>query len=611
MNPGDQLAGGRYVLDSRITRSGMGEVWLARQQGGGVSKTVVVKMIHPDLNAHREAQQRFFDEAQIVARINHPHVVQFYEFGEQENMLYQVMEYIEGYAFSQITEQAKSQGATIPLPVICRLLADAAQGLGHIHDMTDEQGQRQELVHRDISPQNLLVSKTGTLKIIDFGIVKAKQKTSRTRTGVIVGKLQYMSPEQLSSEALDHRSDIYSLGLVLYEMLTLESRFRGSNLLEIFYEAFNEPLPQIVNLRPDCPQALIECVHRALAQEKENRFAHAYDMQDLLERYLHQQGSPCNQRDVASFLSNLFAGNEHVREETTRIHAASLLSEFQQSNEDPMDDTLAANIAQLDDLGDLDGMDPLDGTMVSPVRGSRSNQRITSPPHTLNSLSSVQESFEPHTMSSIQPGTVETSLPHTTLAPSHTLKGYGVDSPATQHDNNTQRWVGAGIDTSPAQQQWSNVTSPHQQTAIHGANKHNPAQDVTNPGMSIPSSAVQQGLVSEETVVLSTALMKDLDRKSPSHSSLPTTPPPPASPSGGFAPPTIQQPRHPPPPGAGMPTTTSPRSKPSKAKAAKPSQPQAQAAKPSQGRSTIFIGMGLGFIAFLLGIFLVYFFMGR
>ncbi len=591
----------------------MGEVWLARQQGGGVSKTVVVKMIHPDLNAHREAQQRFFDEAQIVARINHPHVVQFYEFGEQENMLYQVMEYIEGYAFSQITEQAKSQGATIPLPVICRLLADAAQGLGHIHDMTDERGQRQELVHRDISPQNLLVSKTGTLKIIDFGIVKAKQKTSRTRTGVIVGKLQYMSPEQLSSEALDHRSDIYSLGLVLYEMLTLESRFRGSNLLEIFYEAFNEPLPQIVDLRPDCPQALVECVHRALAQEKEKRFAHAYDMQDLLERYLHQQGSPCNQRDVASFLSNLFAGNEHVREETTRIHAASLLSEFQQSNEDPMDDTLAADVAHLDDLGDLDGMDGLEGTMISPARGSRSNQRITSPPHTLNSVHSIQESYDPHTMSSLQPGTVETTLPHTTLAPNHTRKGYGIDSPPTQHGNNTQHWVSGGHDTTPTQQQWSSVTSPHQQTAIHGANKHNPAQDVTNPGMAILNSPVPQGQVSEETVVLSTALMKDLDRKSPSQSNLPTTPPPPATPSGGFAPPTIQQPRHPPPPGVGMSAGAPTKSKASKpkAKAAKQSQPQAQPTKPSQTRNTIFMGIGLGFIAFLLGIFLVYFFMGR
>lgn len=611
MNPGAQLAGGRYVLESRITRSGMGEVWLARQQGGGVSKTVVVKMIHPDLNAHREAQQRFFDEAQIVARINHPHVVQFYEFGEQDNMLYQVMEYIEGYAFTQITEQAKSQGQEIPLPVICRLLADAAQGLGHIHDMADDHGNRLELVHRDISPQNLLVSKTGTLKIIDFGIVKAKQKTSRTRTGVIVGKLQYMSPEQLSSEELDHRSDIYSLGLVLYEMLTLESRFRGSNLLEIFYEAFNEPLPQIVNIRPDCPPALVECVHRALAQEKENRFSHGYDMQDLLERYLHQQGSPCNQRDVSAYLSNLFAGQEHVRAETTRIHAASLLAEFQQTQGDSIDeDTLAANIAELDDLGDLDGMDPLDGTMISPSRSSSSNQRLTSSPHTLSSVSSVQEDYSPHTLASGQPALPASGQPSFS-GPSHTLKGMGVDAPATHQEANTQRWMGSN-QSSP----WTDPTTNRQQTALHTPNGLNAVQDVTNPGQAFPMTQDVGGPVSEETVVLSTALMKDLERSTPSSTNMPAAPHP-TQPSS-FVPPTIHQPKHPPPPQAPPPAAPKPKTKTSQTKAkakakAKKSQPQTPAAAPapSQGKSTIFIGMGLGFVAFLLGIFLVYFFMGR
>jgi serine/threonine protein kinase len=307
----------------------MEEVWLAKKQGAGVSKTVVVKMIHPDLNAQKEAQQRFFDEARIVAQIQHPNVVQFFEFGEQDNVFYQVMEYIEGYASEKIIEQAKRINRPIPIPIICRIIADAAQGLGFIHNLTDENGVCLELVHCDISPQNLLMSKTGTLKIINFGMAKARQKTFRTRTGIIVGKLQYMSPEQLSSKDLDHRSDIYSLGLVLYELLTLRPRFSGNGLLEIFYEAFNEPPPIITDLRLDCPSELMYCVQKALAQNKEERYAHAYELEDDLERYIHANGIPITQRTIAAYIEDLFVGNEKAREETNCIYASAMLSDIE------------------------------------------------------------------------------------------------------------------------------------------------------------------------------------------------------------------------------------------------------------------------------------------
>ncbi len=307
MQVGTELADGRYTLRDRLKRTGMAEVWLAEQRGvHGFSKTVIVKMIHPDLNEQHEARTRFFDEARFASKIRHPNVVEIYDFGEQDGIFYLVMEYIQGYDLEALIEQCKKKQSSIPIALICRLMADAAKGLQIIHTIRDDRGQFLELVHRDISPQNLVVASSGVIKIIDFGVVKAREKSSRTRTGVIVGKLQYMSPEQLSSEELDARSDVFSLGLVMFELLTLEPRFRGSNLLEIFYEALNEPMPDVAAKRRDCPTDIVECVKRSLAQKKADRFQSAQEMQRTLEAHLIQQGIAVTESDLAGYLARIF-----------------------------------------------------------------------------------------------------------------------------------------------------------------------------------------------------------------------------------------------------------------------------------------------------------------
>ena len=331
MQAGDALANGRYVLERRLTRTGMAEVWVGSQRGsGGFSKPVVVKMIHPDLNEQEEARQRFMDEAHITSQISHPHVVQIYDFGQQDDLFYLVMEFIEGFDLGAIIKQAKTVGKKIPISIACRLIADACKGLGFIHDVKDPSGQRLDLIHRDISPNNLVVSRSGVIKIIDFGIVKARDKNSRTRTGVIVGKLQYMSPEQLSTEELDHRADIYSLGLVLYELLTLETRFRGKNLLEIFYEALNEPPPKVVDKRPDCPLEMVDYLHKALAQKRDERYLDAYAMQEVFESYLVKVGVSVTQRQISVFLDDLFSDEEEDElDSTTRIDAGQIFDDTQ------------------------------------------------------------------------------------------------------------------------------------------------------------------------------------------------------------------------------------------------------------------------------------------
>ncbi len=359
MQPGSQLAGGRYILESSLKRTGMAEVWLAKQRGGGgFSKQVIVKMIHPDLNEQSEARRRFLDEARLASQIQHPHVVQIHDFGEEDNgLLFLVMEYIQGHDLETIIRQAKEDNRFIPLPIILRLMADACQGLGFIHDMTDDHGNPMELVHRDISPQNLVVSYSGGIKIIDFGIVKARTKSSRTRTGVIVGKLQYMSPEQLSSEELDRRSDIYSLGLVLYELLTLTPRFRGKNMLEVFYEALNEPPPTVTDLRPDCPPDIVQCVQTALAQKKEHRYNNAYEMQSALENALMRIGTPTTHRDIAQYLKDPsnFAGVSNAgiytpAERTTQVSTSELLDAPLTSSKPDYSQSFNSNPSQNDDF---------------------------------------------------------------------------------------------------------------------------------------------------------------------------------------------------------------------------------------------------------------------
>ena len=335
MQAGHQLADGRYTLETLIQRSGMGEVWIARQHGGvGFSKQVVIKMISPALSDEDEAHQRFFDEARIASRINHPHVVQLYDFGQDTSgSFFLAMEYIAGHDLSAIVERAREKHSKVPFPIACRILADACQGLGYMHDLSDEQGRPLELVHRDISPSNLIVSNAGGVKIIDFGIAKAREKKSRTRTGVIVGKLQYMSPEQLSSSPVDLRSDIYSMGLVFYELLTLERRFRGNNLLEVYYEALHNPPPVVTDLRPNCPRELVTIVQKALSNDPSQRYGSAYELQEALESYLRKLGQTAAQRQISMFLTDLFSDSKPAptfeeSEETTQVHPMAGVAGF-------------------------------------------------------------------------------------------------------------------------------------------------------------------------------------------------------------------------------------------------------------------------------------------
>ncbi len=275
-----------FEILHRLGSGGMAEVFLAKKRGAeGTFKLLVVKRILPAHGASRRFRSMFVEEAQLATRLNHPNIVQVYEFSDHgDEGLLLSMEYVEGYDLGRVTSAARKEGARIPPLVAAFIVAEAAKGLHYAHERKDERGMPLAIVHRDVSPQNILVSHEGVVKIADFGIASAS--LFRDEPGVLKGKVGYMSPEQARREKVDRRSDIYSLGVVLYELLTLRSPF-GKLDDDALYAAVQEGRfdPPSAHA-PELPPELEAITLRALALAPEDRFQTARDMAGAIARVL-------------------------------------------------------------------------------------------------------------------------------------------------------------------------------------------------------------------------------------------------------------------------------------------------------------------------------------
>ncbi len=286
-----QVTFGRYLLERRIANGGMGEVFLARQTGpSGFDRVCVVKRMHPHLEADPEVSSMFLEEAQLTAQITHPYVAQVYDFGRVDNAFYLAMEHVDGPPLGTVIKHFSSSGRFVPLDFICRVVSQAAQALDYAHRLKDAQGVALELIHRDISPQNILVSKDGLTKVIDFGIAKARTTARRTQVGLVRGKIGYLSPEQLASEPLDFRTDIYSLGLVMYELVTGRRAVLGNNDLEMIGNIRARNWPAAATVRPDCPKALLDVIAKATEPDRNARYGSMAELSAALEAVIAQQG---------------------------------------------------------------------------------------------------------------------------------------------------------------------------------------------------------------------------------------------------------------------------------------------------------------------------------
>ncbi len=299
---------GRYELLRKLAAGGMGQVYLARQKGPvGFQKLLVVKRLLPHLSEDDEFIAMFLDEARIAALLNHPNIAQIYDLGEVDGIYYIAMEYVHGEAIAEVNKRAIQRKGSMPLALKCRVISDAAAGLDAAHHARSPSGRKLALIHRDVSPQNVLVGFNGAVKIIDFGVAKAANKFSHTTAGQIKGKHAYMSPEQAKGEPLDHRSDVFGLGTVFYELLTNTRLFKRESELATLKAVVGAKVTPPSEVVQSLPKALDAVVLKALARNRDERFATAGDMQLAIEDFLFKQQLPGTTAHLAAFMREIYA----------------------------------------------------------------------------------------------------------------------------------------------------------------------------------------------------------------------------------------------------------------------------------------------------------------
>ncbi|MGE0788184.1 MAG: serine/threonine-protein kinase [Sandaracinaceae bacterium] len=275
---------GRYERLARLASGGMAEIYLARLKGpAGFNRIVVIKQVLPHLARRARFRDMFLDEARLVASLHHPNIVQVHELGQEGDELYLVMEYLDGEPLSRVIGSLARQKRTIDFALAAHLVARACHGLHAAHEHVDEDGNALCLVHRDVSPQNLFITYDGAVKVLDFGIAKAENRTSMTATGEVKGKHAYMSPEQCLAEPVDRRTDVFALGTVLWEMTTGKRLFHRDNELLVFKAIVEQPVIHPSQVVDGYPPELERIVLRALEKDREARYPTAAAMrQELL-----------------------------------------------------------------------------------------------------------------------------------------------------------------------------------------------------------------------------------------------------------------------------------------------------------------------------------------
>jgi serine/threonine protein kinase len=275
---------GSYEILRMLARGGMAELFLAQAVGPeGFAKLVVLKKILPKFAANKRFVQLFLDEARLAAALDHPHIAHVYDMGTVSGDYFFTMEYVHGQDVRSLMRRAADRHVSLAIEHVVMVAATVAGALHYAHEQRGGDGASLGIVHRDVSPSNILISYDGVVKLLDFGIAKAATSSAKTRTGSIKGKIAYLSPEQASGFVIDRRSDIFSLGIVMWEMATGARLFKEENDLRTIQKIVNTPPSPPSQLRPDCPPELERIIMRALSKKPEDRYQTAEEMQLALE----------------------------------------------------------------------------------------------------------------------------------------------------------------------------------------------------------------------------------------------------------------------------------------------------------------------------------------
>ena len=307
---------GPYELIKRIATGGMAEIFLARKAGvEGFEKFLVLKRILPHLAENEEFVQMFLHEAKVAVRLNHPNIVTVHDLGKADGAYFIAMEYIHGEDVRKLWRKSEAKRRPIPVPLVCRIVMDAAAGLSYAHRKSDAAGGPLNIIHRDVSPQNILVSFEGGVKVADFGIAKAADQASQTRSGVLKGKYSYMSPEQASGKEIDQRTDQFALGTVLWELLVSERLFKRNTDVQTLGAVSECKVPNPWEANPRVPEDLGHICLKAMARDPDERFADLHEMHMALDDWLLANRLPSSSAHLSAYLDELYA-DRLAREKT-------------------------------------------------------------------------------------------------------------------------------------------------------------------------------------------------------------------------------------------------------------------------------------------------------
>ena len=319
----------QYELLARLAEGGMAEIFLARAQSaaGGMERHVVLKRIRRERGEDPLWVKMFLDEARLAALLQHPNVAQVYDLGQIGDAYFFTMEYVHGENVRDVLARMNALDRRVPVNIALAIASGAAAGLGHAHDRCGPDGVPLGIVHRDVSPSNLIVGYEGTVKVVDFGVAKAARRTTESvvsTTGTIMGKLAYLSPEQCLGGAIDHRSDIFSLGIVLYELLTSLRVFRVGDDLETISAVVHHEPPPPSHLAAAIPTDLDEVVMTALEKDPARRFASCADMLEALEGIAEREQLSMSPTAVRRFMRDLFGSRPEPWRELAALSPRSL-----------------------------------------------------------------------------------------------------------------------------------------------------------------------------------------------------------------------------------------------------------------------------------------------
>jgi serine/threonine protein kinase len=314
---------GKYVLLERVAVGGMAEVFVAKAFGvEGFERLLAIKKILPTMGEDAEFISMFVDEARIAVQLSHANIVQVLELGKHDDHLYIAMEYIPGRDLRQLIERFRRRHLPMPIPQACRIVAEVCEALDYAHRKRDTSGRPLGIVHRDVSPQNVLVSYDGEVKLIDFGIAKAESRLQRTQAGILKGKFSYMSPEQVKGLEVDGRSDIFATGVVLWELVCGEKLFTGDSDFAVLEKVRNGSVPPPRSVARHCPEGLERVILKALANDPARRYQSASELHDDLMRFTLVGDTVYGSRQLAEWLRNEFGVEWEKEQKRQRMWGA-------------------------------------------------------------------------------------------------------------------------------------------------------------------------------------------------------------------------------------------------------------------------------------------------